>query len=522
MAEAAASGAIPAAAVGGAEIDAGAIGPVALAVPRPRPAGRHPSDDLTVSGGGSVAVASDALFGDAHSLEGVHHDLRGAAAALQSIDSIVGVRMLRRADAPASALDAEREIARALDLVGATGQRAAAIAFVLRASAVAYGLADDAAARIARQLAAGLGYSIGLFLPLFASLVAPALPPVLAGLLIASLVAPKAVAALPGSLGGWLAEKSRLLTNPVTVALVRAGVMSVDDVIAGVLGLPRGVVQALGDEGAGVTGLDTSAGVFTVIGAPFGLIAETPVATRARVQRDIDSAPRGLAERIDRIPQRVTATDGSKQGAHIRIEHYTTPGRPDSFAVYITGTADFSPRPGADPFDLTSDVTTMADLPAGAVEAVRQAMRQEGVTADSPVQFAGFSQGGLIAATLAASGDYNTQGLVAVGAPTAQIAMDDGFPAVLLEHTDDIVPALGGNRTDDGPVLVQREAFADRPLPQGVAVPSHDRDEYRRTAALADDARSPQLADAIARLDDLGRGATTITSTTYIAERVRR
>jgi hypothetical protein len=187
------------------------------------PAGRPPSDDLTVSGGGSVAVASDALFGDARALEGVHHDLRGAAAALGSLDALVGVRLLRRSDAPLSALDAEREIDRALDLVGAGGQRAAAIAFLLRASAVGYGLADDAAARVAQQLAASLGYSIGLFLPLFAALVAPALPAVLAALLVAALVAPKAGTAIPGALGGWLADNSRLLTNPATVALVRAG-----------------------------------------------------------------------------------------------------------------------------------------------------------------------------------------------------------------------------------------------------------------------------------------------------------
>jgi hypothetical protein len=487
-----------------------------------RGGGRRPSDELTVSGGGSVAVASDALFGDAYSLEGVQHDLSGAAAGLSALDSIVGPRLLRRSDAPVSALDAEREIDRALDLLGVTGHRAAAIAFVLRASAVGYGLADDAAARIAQQLAAGLGYSAGMLLPLFVSLVAPALPTVLAGMLIASVVAPKAVAALPGSVGGWLTENSRLLTNPLTVALVRAGAMSVDDVIAGALGVPRGVVQALGDEGAGLVGLDTSAAAFTVAGAPFGLLAETAVATRPRVQRDVDSAPRGIAERIDRIPQRVAADDGSMRGAHVRIEHYRTPGRPDSFAVYITGTADFSPRAGTEAFDLTSDVTAMADLPAGAVEAVRQAMRQEGVTAGSPVQFAGFSQGGLIAATLAASDDYNTQGLLAVGAPTAQVSLDGRYPAVLLEHTDDIVPALGGNRTDHSPVLVQREAFADRELPQGVAVPSHDRGEYRRTAELADDARSPQLVEAVERLDELGSGATAITSTTYIAERVRR
>ena len=467
-------------------------------------------------------MASDTLFGDAHALEGVSDDLRGATAALGAVDAAVSQRLLRRSDAPLSALDAEREIGRARDLVGATTQRAAAIAFVLRAAAQGYGMADAAAARLAQQLAASLGYSIGALLPLFASLVAPALPPVLAGVLIASLLNPRAAAAVPGALSDWLADNNRLLTNPVTVALVRAGVMSIDDVIGGVLGLPRGVVHALGDEGAGLAGIDTSAGLFTALGVPFGLLAETAVATRPRVQRDIPSAPRGLVERIDRIPQRVNGGENGARGEHIRIERYSVPGQPDSFAVYITGTADFSPKPGREAFDLTSDITGMADLPAGAVRAVQDAMRQEGVTSGSPVQFTGFSQGGLIAATLAASGDYNSRGVVAVGAPTAQVTLGGDYPAVLLEHTDDIVPALGGNRTGDEPVLVQREAFAGRDTPQGVAVPSHDRGEYRQTARLADDARSPQLVDAIAELDAFGHGATSITSTTYVAERVRR
>jgi hypothetical protein len=481
----------------------------------------RPADALIVSGGGSVAVASDALFADAQALEAVHGELRRAGAALQAADSALGGRLLRRADAPVSALDAEREMAVALELVAAAGQRASAVAFVLRAAAHGYGLADDAAARLAQQLAAGLGYSIGRLLPLAAALVAPALPSVLGALLVASLVAPKGLAALPGAAGDWLADNNRLLTNPVTVALVRAGVISVDDVIGAVLGLPRGVVHALGDEGAGVTGIDTSAGFFTVVGARFGLLAETAVATRAASRRDIHSAPLGLAARLDRIPQRVDTPNGPR-GEHIRIERYESPGRPDRFAVYITGTADFSPKTGAEAFDLTSNVVGMTDLPAGSVRAVQDAMRQEGVTASSPVQFTGFSQGGLVAATLAASGDYNTRGLVTMGAPTAQVSFGSEYPAVLLEHTDDIVPALGGNRVDDDPVLVQREAFAGRETPPGAAVPSHDRDEYRRTAELADNARSAQLADAIAELDAFGRGAATVTSTTYVAERVKK
>jgi len=480
------------------------------------------SDGLTISGGGSYAVASDALFTDAQALESVRDDLRWAAGALARIDALVAERTLHGADVPASALDAEREIDRARSLLGGLDDRAGALAFVLRASAEAYGRADAAAQRVAQDLAASLGYSLGLMIPMVAVVAAPALPPLLAGLLVGSLVFPGGLKAAGDAVGSWLGSNNRVLTNPVAVALIRTGVMSIDDVVGGAIGVPPGIVRLLGDEGLALAGVASSAGAVTALGPRAGLFAETAVATRARVHRDGGPPPAGLAERLDRIPQRVTTADGEPAGQHIRIEKYSAPGRPDRFEVYITGTADFSPQTGADPFDLTSDVGTMAGLPAGAVRAVEQAMRQEGVTATSPVQFTGYSQGGLIAATLGASGDYNTHGVVAIGSPTGQIAVGGDYPAVLLEHTDDLVPALGGNRVSHDAVLVEREAFAGRATPDGVAVPAHDRSEYRHTAQLADAAGSAQLTRAIDRIDGFADGMTAESATSYVAERVRK
>jgi hypothetical protein len=135
------------------------------------------------------------------------------------------------------------------------------------------------------------------------------------------------------------------------------------------------------------------------------------------------------------------------------------------------------------------------------------------------VQFTGFSQGGLIAAQLAASGDYNTAGLFTAGSPTGQIEVPPTVAVLELEHTDDIVPALGGVRTDYNAVLVEREAFAGRETPEGVAVPSHDRGEYRETAVLAERAGSEQVSGVVERLNGFTDGATSIVSTAYIAER---
>jgi hypothetical protein len=474
---------------------------------------------LTVSGGGSVQVASDALFSDAQSLEEVSEQLRRAVAELSRIDARVGVALLHQADAPVSALDAEVEIQSASRLLHAAGARASTIAAMLRLSAEGYGRAERLGERAVQELAARLGYGIGMLLPMLVSAMLPALPVAVAALAVASLAAPGWHRRVPGALGAWLADNNRVLTNPGTVALVRASVMSIDDVIAGAFRVPPPLVQALGDEGAGIVGVGTSAAFISTAGSRVGMLADGPVAARARVQRDVGAAPRGLAERLDRIPQRTHDDAGRPVGAHVLVERYSQPGRPDRFEVYITGTADFSPVAGAEPFDLTSGVTGMAGLPAASIDAVRQAMADSGVTAETPVQFTGFSQGGLIAAQLAASGDYNTAGVFTAGSPTGQIQLPGRAAVIELEHSDDIVPALGGARTDFAAVLVEREAFAGRETPEGVAVPSHDRGEYRHTAELAERARSERVREVVDRLDGFSAGATTIVSTGYVAER---
>jgi len=475
---------------------------------------------LTISGGGSVQVASDALFTDAQSLEAVSEQLRRAVAELSRIDARLSIGLLHQADAPVSALDAEAQIHSAARLLHAAGSRASTIAAMLRLSAEGYGRAERLGERAVQELAARLGYGIGMLLPALVAVMLPALPAAVAALAVASLASPGWHRRVPGAMGAWFADNNRVLTNPGTVALVRASAMSIDDLIAGAFRVPPPLVQALGDEGAGVVGLGTSAAFIAATGSRVGILADGPVAARPRVQRDVAAPPRGLAERLDRIPQRVHDAEGRPAGAHVLVERYSQAGRPDRFEVYITGTADFSPVAGAEPFDLTSGVTGMAGMPAASIDAVRQAMADSGVTAESPVQFTGFSQGGLIAAQLAASGDYNTAGVFTAGSPTGQIEIPAEAAVLELEHSDDIVPALGGARTDLNAVLVEREAFAGRETPDGVAVPSHDRGEYRQTALLAERAGSERVRGVVDRLDDFSAGATSIVSTSYVAERV--
>jgi pimeloyl-ACP methyl ester carboxylesterase len=178
--------------------------------------------------------------------------------------------------------------------------------------------------------------------------------------------------------------------------------------------------------------------------------------------------------------------------------------------------------PAKDAFDLTSNVAGVGGLPAGSLRAVQQAMADAGVDAGSRVTFTGYSQGGLVAAMLASSGDYNVQGVVTIGAPAGGVALPSGIPAVIVEHMDDLVPALGGVQLNDDALVVRRQAFASADdIPSGVAVPGHHMEYYRETAVLMDNARSGQLIDAGARLDAFSAGADSVTSTYYYASRAK-
>ena len=470
------------------------------------------SDELTISGGGSVAVATGTLIDHAQSLESVRDEAAGSARQLAGIDRLV----VATAALPAVAIEAEREMDSARALLGELERGAGFLAAALRLSADAYGAADRYAERAMQQLAGRLGYAAGFFLPLLGVLLAPSAGVVIGGLVVAAVVFPDQRRDLARQLRTWLGAHTRSLSDPFTVGLVRMTVMSVDNVAAGVLRVPPGTTEALGALGVVTTG--STAAVIATVGNQFGVFAETPVTVRATSTSVRDSPPVGLAARVDRLPSPQTGPLGEQ----IIIDRIQMPGEPDRFEVYIGGTADWSVIASDEPLDMTSNVQAIAELPAGSYRAVEQAMADAGVTAHSDVVVTGHSQGGLIATALAASGDYSVRGVVTIGAPAGHIVVPSSIPVVAIEHTDDLVPALAGVRTNHDAILVERRAFepgadlGDSPLP------AHERAPYRETAALADRSADAKLTAAIRSMSYREGANATVTTSTYLAERVGR
>jgi hypothetical protein len=469
-------------------------------------------DEIVVSGGGVTAVAVDELFGHAQALEAVSVEASSSARLLVGIDVLVSPGAT-----DAAAVAADHAMTTALATLAELERGAGSTARALRLAAEGYGLAERASEAAARQAAASLGYAAGFFLPVLALLAVPVATNAMLPVLLGAAAAPGGLDAVRSAAARWVDDHRGVLMNPAVVDAIRHTVSSTDDTAAGALHLPPWVMTLLGDAGLGITGAASSAAAISLVGSRFGIFAETPVRVTATSTATDRTAPTSLAERVDRIP----SPEGPR-GEQIVIDRIESPGRADRFEVYLAGTVDFTPVARDEVFDMTSNMMGVGELPAGSYRAAEQALADAGVTSSSPVVFTGHSQGGLIATALAASGNYATAGVVTIGAPSGHIAVPSTVPVVAIEHTDDLVPALAGVRSDHSAILVERRAYEPGDVLPDSPLAAHERAPYRETAAMADRATDARLADAVRAIARNTEGAAHVTTTTYYAERVTR
>lgn len=181
----------------------------------------------------------------------------------------------------------------------------------------------------------------------------------------------------------------------------------------------------------------------------------------------------GVAERVARIPP----------GSHpVRIERYETPGGQWHTEVFVSGTRQWGLDSTGDPFDMRSNLALVAGVPAAATLATERAMRNAGVRRGDSVVFVGHSQGGAVAATLAESGRYRTRGLITVGAPVGSLPVTGDYPALRIQHRDDLVVELGGAAVAGRQMVVETDSGA---LPGDVRG-AHSRHAYFDTATRVD------------------------------------
>jgi hypothetical protein len=463
------------------------------------------------NGGPTVVVSSDAMLTEVDALRNVSDVLRLSAGAL--------IGMLDRTDAvgsiavevPVAALDARRMMDAALRTLWAAQQRASDIRQGVLHSIETYSRVEQDALSVAHaideQVAWGLGHFVrGIALPLGVLAVE--------GVLIDAALLGMSPGQLATRAQDGLKEHGRILTNPFTVAAIREVAADTDGFGLGFAGLSLGAADAL--EVGGATGVSTSAGTVVGLGNEAGLLEETPVVVHNTGSFEFGTPPTSLADRANSFSD----PHADPNGEQIRIDRYVTPGKPDRFDVYIAGTVTFDPKSGTEPFDFTSDLTGVANGAPASCRAVESAMTQAGITPTSPVVLNGYSQGGLVASLVAASGKYNVKGVVTFGAPSAQVHIPASIPVLSVRNAEDLVPATSGYDVNPNAVVVQRAVFANSPVPTDWAVPAHRLSYYQETAAVVDTSGSSEVRGVLDPLDAFASGTRHVDSTLWVATRV--
>ena len=469
------------------------------------------SDTLTVSTGGLTSVSTEELYEFAATLGSLAGDARDWA------HSAAIARCLTEWSADAAPYGfAEPALSRASRAVSEVADSAERLGTVVRLAADAYADGESRSRESVGALQAFAGFVFGAYLR---NLVVGALP-LLPGLVLTALVLQqppmrRAVAVLGSGLTAQLAQHPELMANPAFVRAVRGVVSAADDIVMGFTGMSLPTARFLGDEGVGIVGLETIASAAILLGGRHAF-TPTPVRTTSFGASTPVRPPTSLADAASRIPP---SGVGRPQ---VRVEQYSTSSGGRSYAVYIAGTTDFGAK-SDEPFDMASNLAALADNDAGSYTATLDALEQAGAEPGDAVNLFGHSQGGLVAARIAASGAFDTQSLVTFGAPSGQVPVPDSVTQIAVEHAEDLVPALGGAPVDgaDGRdrTVVSRAVFDDAPPPAGEPGAGHHMSEYAETAALIDRSTDPRLSGLGEALAGIGTGAGVAQA--YRAERVR-
>ncbi|MBA4248518.1 MAG: hypothetical protein C0444_09540 [Microbacterium sp.] len=385
----------------------------------------------------------------------------------------------------------------------------------LRTAASLYESTERAAARSIELIASQCAAAAALVVSRLGLLVLPGLVVAASRVTaVASLMPEHARELVSDHLEAALAALLPALREPAVLEAIRVALTLADDAVLGTVGVPPGVVAALGEAGLDVTGIDSSALAVVGLAALAGVNGVDPV----RVDRAGSDLRRGgetrpvappdsLADRVGRVPDAATP---------VTIERYTLADGSDHVEVYIAGTDAHAPMGGEQPWDMASNIALIAGSEASSVQAVRAALAAEGVTSATSIVFTGYSQGGAIATMLAESGDYRTTGLVTVGAPSGALPVRGDYPAIVIEHRDDLVPVLSGIRRETTAVVVRGDAVTPGEHVEG-ALPAHDLARYLRTAAQADAHDSVALRAAIDALPQVPQSGT---ASAYTATRI--
>lgn len=172
--------------------------------------------------------------------------------------------------------------------------------------------------------------------------------------------------------------------------------------------------------------------------------------TRRHPSRQIAQPVDGIADAIAQLrsvaeSQYGTGEDNGLSYATVAIQRYRRDDGGTGWLVIVPGTDGHADSP----FGWAQNIELMSDnadtrLAADSARMVMDAMHRAGIKPDDPVAVIGHSQGGIVAATLAADSPYNIRHIVTAGSPVANHPIRTGVWATSIEMDDELVAALDG------------------------------------------------------------------------------
>ena len=234
------------------------------------------------------------------------------------------------------------------------------------------------------------------------------------------------------------------------------------------------------------------------------LDARTRSALAAMPAAAPDTHYAGVTTSADAIEHITQMHGGDADNGEIAIEEHVTVGDGGetirSWTVDIRGTQSFAIGQTG-PQDMTTNLQGVAGMSSDQLDAIKEAMNAVGIAPGEAVEFAGHSQGGIMAAQMAADPSvrarYNVVSVVTAGSPTATIAPSD-VPVLAYENSGDIVAGLDGNATrgDNVTTVMFRDyeatCHADDTVPCSHSAPLYV-DEIRSTLDAAQTSSDPGL-----------------------------
>lgn len=403
-------------------------------------------------------------------------DLDAIAAELQRIGAELGLIFLRTAGheldpalevsyaaAPVTAFDVARSGAEFLRSSAGVSARLSATGTALGAAAHGYRMAEEFTARLFEQVLTGMGNILGHVVRTALPVLSPLLvPPVLAAWAIVFVASRTELdEQLEDALGIDVSE----LTEDMLLALGQELFEGSDGValviehvlpgfVAGFLGVPPGLQATFGDSAPWPHDSQTVTDWVIAGGRAGGYFRRTDVEVKA-TERPAAQRPARAPAHVPEVFARTRAGHRGRDNGRVQVERIVGPDGTLRWIVYVPATTDWSPVVGENSTDLTTNVEGAAGHDTAMRETVRQAVADAGVRDGEEIMLAGFSQGGITAASLAADPAFreatNVTALLTVGSPVSDFDIPPDVATLSIEHEQDLVPDLDGNQNPDRP-----------------------------------------------------------------------